>query len=152
MTMPWWGWMIIGALLFGSELLIVDAGFYLVFLGIAAALTGLVELAGLGLEPWLQWLLFSVIAVLSMVLFRKKLYAKLRGAGIGYETGPAGEVVTVEQTLQPGETGRLAYRGTEWTVVNASDETFEQGQHVQIVSVDGLKLKLGTVKSSSPGE
>ena len=62
--MPWWGWMIIGALLFGSELLIVDAGFYLVFLGIAAALTGLVELAGLGLEPWLQWVLFSVIALL----------------------------------------------------------------------------------------
>jgi membrane protein implicated in regulation of membrane protease activity len=143
--------MIIGALLFGSELLIVDAGFYLVFLGIAAALTGLVALAGVGLEPWLQWVLFSVIAVLSMVLFRRKLYARLRGSGIGYETGPAGEIVTVEQALQPGESGRLAYRGTEWTVVNCSDEIFEQGQHVQIVSVDGLKLKLDIVKSSTRG-
>ena len=53
--MPWWGWMIFGAILIGSELMIVDAGFYLVFIGIAAALTGLIELAGLGLEPWLQW-------------------------------------------------------------------------------------------------
>ena len=35
--MPWWGWIIFGALLLGSELLIVDAGFYLVFIGIAAA-------------------------------------------------------------------------------------------------------------------
>ena len=145
--MPWWGWMIVGALLLGSELLIVDAGFYLVFIGIAAALTGLVELAGLGLEPWVQWILFSAIALVLMVFFRKKIYAKLRGSGIGYETGPTGEIVTVEQPLQPGETGRLAYRGTEWTVVNTSDQAFEQGQHVQISSVDGLTLKLDTVKT-----
>ena len=145
--MPWWGWMIVGALLLGSELLIVDAGFYLVFIGIAAAITGLVELAGLGLEPWVQWILFSVIALVLMVFFRKKLYAKLRGSGIGYETGPTGEIVTVEQPLQPGETGRLAYRGTEWTVINTSDQAFEQGQHVQISNVDGLTLKLDTVKT-----
>ena len=145
--MPWWGWMILGALLLGSELMIVDAGFYLVFLGIAAAITGLVELTGIGLEPWVQWILFSIIALVLMVFFRKKLYAKLRGSGIGYETGPTGEIVTVEQALQPGETGRLAYRGTEWTVINTSEQAFEQGQHVQIRSVDGLTLKLGAVKT-----
>ena len=150
--MPWWGWIILGALLFGSELLIVDAGFYLVFIGIAAALTGVVELVGIELEPWLQWALFSAIALASMVLFRQKLYAKLRGSGVGYEVGPTGEVVTVEQTMQPGESGRLAYRGTEWTVVNTSDQVFEQGQHVQISSVQGLTLNLDTVKNSSPGE
>ncbi len=145
--MPWWGWIIFGAVLLGSELLIVDAGFYLVFIGIAAAITGLVELSGVSLEPWVQWILFSVIALIFMVLFRKKLYAKLRGSGVGYETGPAGEIVTVEQSLQPGETGRLAYRGTEWTVVNNSAQAFEQGQHVQISSVDGLTLKLDSVKT-----
>jgi membrane protein implicated in regulation of membrane protease activity len=144
--------MIFGALLLGSELLIVDAGFYLVFIGVAAALTGLVELAGAGLEPWLQWAVFSIIALVMMVLFRKKLYAKLRGSGVGYKIGPAGEIVTVEQELQPGDSGRLAYRGTEWTVVNISDEAFEQGQHVQISSVVGLTLKLDTVKSKEQGE
>ena len=50
--MPWWGWMIFGALLLGAELLGVDAGFYLVFIGLAAALTGLLELAGLGLAAF----------------------------------------------------------------------------------------------------
>jgi len=149
--MPWWGWMIFGAILFGSELLIVDAGFYLVFIGIAAALMGAIELAGANLEPWLQWALFSIISLVSMVLFRKQLYDKLRGSAIGYNVGPAGEIVTVEQTLQPGETGRLAYRGTEWTAVNNSDQVMEQGQHVQISSVDSLTLKLDTVKSSTTG-
>ena len=149
--MPWWGWIIFGAVLLGSELLIVDAGFYFVFIGIAAALTGLIGLAGIGLEPWLQWVVFSIIALVSMILFRKKLYDKLRGSAVGYETGPAGEIVTVEQTLQPGESGRLAYRGTEWTVVNGSDQVMEQGQHVQISSVESLTLKLDTVKGSTTG-
>ncbi|MDH3221003.1 MAG: NfeD family protein [Gammaproteobacteria bacterium] len=143
--MPWWGWMIFGALLLGSELLAVDAGFYLVFIGIAAAITGLVELTGIGLEPWVQWILFSVISIVLMVLFRKKLYARLRGSGVGYETGPAGETVTVEQALAPGETGRMSYRGTQWTIVNDSGLPFEQGQRVRISRVDGLTLKLDKI-------
>jgi membrane protein implicated in regulation of membrane protease activity len=149
--MPWWGWMIFGAILLGSELLVVDAGFYLVFIGIAGAIVGLIELTGVGLEPWLQWVLFSVISLFLMVLFRKKLYDKLRGSAAGYQVGPAGEIVTVEQTLQPGESGRLAYRGTEWTAVNTSEQVMEQGQHVQINSVDSLTLKLDAVKDSSQG-
>lgn len=146
--MPWWGWMIIGALLLGSELLGVEAAFYLVFIGIAAFVTGLVELAGAGLEPWMQWILFSVIAVVLMVFFRKKLYAKLRGQEVGYETGPAGEIVTVEQALEPGQSGRMAYRGTDWTIVNDSDQALAAGQRVRIGRVDGLKLNLETIKES----
>ena len=35
--MPWWGWITIGAILLGSEMLLIDAQFYLVFLGLAAS-------------------------------------------------------------------------------------------------------------------
>ncbi len=144
--MPWWGWMIIGAILLGSELLGVEAAFYLFFLGVAAILTGLVELAGVGLELWMQWILFSIISIVLMVLFRKKLYAKLRGQGVGYETGPAGEIVTVKDALAPGQSGRMSYRGTQWTIVNDSDEDFVAGQRVRISHVDGLKLNLESIK------
>jgi membrane protein implicated in regulation of membrane protease activity len=48
--MEWWGWMILGAMLLGAELTFLDAAFYLVFLGIAAAITGLVLLSGVTLE------------------------------------------------------------------------------------------------------
>jgi len=140
--MPWWGWMIFGAFLLGSELLGVDAGFYLVFVGLAAVLTGLLEVAGVTLEPWVQWLTFSVLALMLMVFFRKKLYEKLRGDGVGYEVGPAGEFIEMVETLEPGQSGRLSYRGTDWTVVNDGDSTVEKGNRVRIDHVDGLKLKV----------
>ena len=87
----------------------------------------------------------AMLALVLMVLFRKKLYAKLRGAGVGYETGPAGEIVTVGEALEPGARGRIAYRGTEWTIVNASDQAFSAGQQVQISRVDGLTLILDQI-------
>jgi membrane protein implicated in regulation of membrane protease activity len=150
--MPWWGWIIFGALLLGSELLVIDAGFYLVFIGIAAAITGLIELTGIGLEPWLQWILFSVIALMFMVLFRKKLYDMLRGSGVGYDSSPVGEIVRLEQTLQPGDKTRLELRGTNWTAVNDSKQILAAGSRVQISRVDGLTLKLDIINEQEKGE
>ena len=140
--MPWWSWMIIGALLLGAELLGVDAAFYLVFIGFAAFLVGLAELAGIGLEVWVQWILFSVLAVVLMVFFRRKLYGMMRGSAEGYATGPAGETVIVADPLEPGQSGRLNYRGTDWTVVNDGGAAIGAGEQARIIAVDGLKLKL----------
>ena len=146
--MPWWGWMIFGALLLGSELLGVDAAFYLVFIGVAAALTGLIEVAGLELEPWVQWITFSVLALASMALFRKKLYQKLRGGGIGYDASPTGDTIKLEEALQPGEKGRVSYRGTDWTVLNAGSNVVEKGASIQISGIDGLTLKINDSNES----
>jgi len=138
--MPWWGWMIFGALLFGSELMVVDAGFYLVFIGLAAALTGFIDVAGFELEQWVQWIVFSALALVSMAFFRKGLYQRLRGPVDGYEVGPAGDFIEMEETLQAGKKGRIFYRGTDWTVLNAGSEAAEKGVSVQISRVDGLTL------------
>lgn len=45
-TMPWWSWILLGALLLGSEML-VDSGFYLLFLEFAGLLVGAAGLAGI---------------------------------------------------------------------------------------------------------
>mgnify|MGYP002632341543 CR=1 FL=1 len=140
--MPWWGWIIFGAFLLGSELMMVDAGFYLVFIGIAAMLTGLVELSGAGLEPWLQWLLFAVISLVAMVFFRRKVYDMLRGSKTDYAQGPVGDSVQLSETLAPGERCRMPFRGTDWTVLNAGTKTVEKGTYAQIAQVDGLTLKI----------
>ena len=52
--MQWWAWIAIGAILLGSELTLVNAQFYLVFLGISALIVGVLQLAGLVTADWLQ--------------------------------------------------------------------------------------------------
>jgi membrane protein implicated in regulation of membrane protease activity len=138
--MPWWGWMIIGFLLLGSELLVVDAAFYLVFVGVAAILTGLLGMAGVAMEYWAQWLVFSALALVSMVLFRRRLYAKLRGQGVEYKDGIAGEIIRLEQSLEPGGSCRLNYRGTTWTVTNRGAGPIAAGADVVIDKTDGLTI------------
>lgn len=142
--MPWWGWMIFGAFLLGSELLGIDAAFYLVFIGLAAVLTGFFEVFGIDLEPWVQWLAFAGIGLTLMVFFRRKVYRKLRGDGVGYDNGLAGEFVQINETLQPGDSGRLTFRGTDWTVVNDGETTVDKGSKVRISRVDGLTLKINS--------
>ena len=43
--MSWWSWMIGGAILLGAELGLVNAQFYLVFVGSAALVVGLISVA-----------------------------------------------------------------------------------------------------------
>ena len=145
--MPWWGWIIFGALLLGSELLFIDAAFYLVFIGLAGIITGIVDLFGISLEYWAQWILFAGLSLVAMVLFREQLYKKLRGGiGTGYETGPAGDTIKLDQNLAPGESCRMPYRGTTWTVLNAGDKAMVSSENVRIHSVEGLTLKVEKIQ------
>src|SRR3979490_3408042 len=120
--MQWWAWIAVGAILLGSELAFVDAQFYLVFVGASAFVVGMLQLAGVGLPAWLQWLIFAVLAATAVFTFRKRLYeSKPRGLP-AMKGGPAGEIVTMPMALPPGETCRLEYRGGSWSAVNAGKE------------------------------
>lgn len=142
--MTWWSWLILGAILLGAELIAIDAQFYLVFLGVSAALVGLAALFGLSMPEWAQWMLFAVLALLSMFTFRKQLYEKIRGEARGFRETLAGNSVTVNVTLEPGKETRLQFRGSDWTAVNVGDKAIETGSRATIVSVDGLTLHIAS--------
>jgi membrane protein implicated in regulation of membrane protease activity len=143
--MPWWGWVIFGSFLLGSELFLVDVGFYLVFIGIAAILTGLAGLLGLGLEPWAQWLLFAGLGLVSMVFFRQRLYNMLKGSSTDYDDGLSGEVILLDESLSPGASCRQTYRGTTWTVVNRGEQAISKGDEATIDRVEGLSLIISNI-------
>lgn len=138
--MTWWGWMILGAVLLSAELFAVDAQFYLVFLGVSAALVGLAGLLGVVMPEWVEWLTFAIIALIFFVTFRRALYDKIRGGGQGYQTAIAGGRVTVEADLAPGDEARTEYRGSEWTVRNVGESPVNGGTHAKVVKVDGVTL------------
>lgn len=144
--MPWWGWLVVGAMLLAVEMFVLDAQFYLVFLGVSAAVVGLVGLSGLDLPAWSQWLLFAILALVAMVSFRKRVYELVRGrTGHVEERLTVGDRVTVPVRLEPSQTCRVDYRGSSWTARNVDEMPIEAGREAVIARVDGLVLMVRPV-------
>ena len=76
--MQWWAWITVGALLLGSELTFVNAQFYLVFIGAAALTVGFLDIAAALPADWMQWSLFALLAAVSLVAFRRRVYERIR--------------------------------------------------------------------------
>jgi|SRR5580698_10141592 membrane protein implicated in regulation of membrane protease activity len=137
--MTWWGWTIAGAILLGAELLFVNAQFYLVLIGSAAILVGLASVL-LPLADWLQWALFAVLAIVSMLTFRSRIYRRFHGTLPHVESGPRGGIITLPAALAAGDSCQAEYGGTFWTVRNVGSTPLPAGSHARIVSVENLTL------------
>jgi membrane protein implicated in regulation of membrane protease activity len=139
--MLWWLWLVLGLLLAGLELL-TPGGFFLIFFGTAALAIGV--LAGLDLAGpiWLQWLLFSVLSVVSLLFFRNPLLARIR-SGTDAATpidSLVGEIATPLEDISPDAIGRAELRGTTWTARNGDRVPVARGQRCLVQRVDGLML------------
>jgi hypothetical protein len=135
--------MVLGIGLLGVEMFVIDAQFYLVFIGLSAAIVGLLGLVGIDLPDWSQWLAFSVLSVVAMVAFRRRVYEMLRGsAGHVDERLTIGDRVVVDARIEPGQTGRVEYRGSSWNARNTGAQAIEPGREAVISQVDGLTLHI----------
>jgi membrane protein implicated in regulation of membrane protease activity len=139
--MPWWGWFVLAAGLLSFELFVIDAQFYLVFLGISAALVGLLDLADPTMVAWQQWLAFAVLALVTMIAFRDRVYQLVRSR-TGHVEQPLtlGDRVVIPVRLEPGQTCRAQYRGSSWTARNVDQQAIDAGKEAVISHVDGLTL------------
>jgi membrane protein implicated in regulation of membrane protease activity len=139
--MPWWAWLVLAAALLGFELFVIDAQFYLVFLGVSAALVGLFGLTFDLLPAWQQWLLFAVISIVAMLAFRNRVYQLVRGrTGEVEQRLTLGDRIVIPVRLEPGQTCRAEYRGSSWSARNVDQQTIDAGKEAVIAHVDGLTL------------
>ena len=139
--MPWWGWIVLGALLLGGEML-VPLDFWLLFIGLAALATGIVAAAAPGLSDATQWALFGVFAAASVLGFRRALrgYWPRTPGSARVDDTLVGEVGRVLETLAPGAVGKVELRGSPWSARCLDEETVEAGARVRVERVDGLQL------------
>jgi membrane protein implicated in regulation of membrane protease activity len=126
--------------LFGVELLAVDAQFYLIFAGLAAVAVGLLGLVGLDMPGWAQWISFAVLAVALLFTLRKQIYTKFMGKPLGHVATDVHQRIVVAEELAPGKSCRVEYRGSGWTAVNVGSHAIPPGGTARIDSVDGLTL------------
>jgi len=139
--MTWWYWMVLGLALLGAEMT-TPGGFYILFFGLAALIVGTL----VGLEAvqtdWVQWLLFSLVAVASLLVFRGPLLAKLGDGRVGHRDidSMVGETAIPLEPLAVGDTGKAELRGTTWTAKNVGSHQIQKGERGKVTRVEGLTL------------
>ena len=84
MDMQWWHWAVLGLVL-GLFEIATPGGFFIVFFGLGAIVVSLLAATGVAGPLWVQWILFSAISVVSLLVFRDPLLRKIRASE---HTGP----------------------------------------------------------------
>jgi membrane protein implicated in regulation of membrane protease activity len=138
--MPWWGWIVVGALLLGAELL-VPTDFWLVFIGLAAIAVGLVATLA-PLSDSAEWALFGAFAAVSVLFFRRLVRGRFPSlpSDARADDTLVGEAGRALEALEPGAIGRVELRGSTWNARNAGGAALEPGARVRVERVEGLTL------------
>ena len=139
--MVWWYWMLLGLVLLGVEM-VTPGGFYILFFGLAALIVGGLTGLGFAQAEWLQWLLFSGLAILSLLIFRGPLLAwmKRQDRDLPAVDSIAGESAIPLEDLAAGGTGKAELRGTTWTAHNAGPVPLKKGQRCNVERIEGLTI------------
>jgi membrane protein implicated in regulation of membrane protease activity len=138
-----WAWIILGLVLIGLELL--APGVFLIWLGLAAIVTGLLD-GAFGLSWQASSLAFAVISVATVVLGRMIGRSSAQSdthAALLNQRGQAlvGRVFTLETPIKDGE-GRIRVDDSSWRVTGA--DRFA-GAKVRVVRVEGSTLVVDDV-------
>jgi membrane protein implicated in regulation of membrane protease activity len=144
-----WYWIALGLLLVVLELA-APGGFYFIFFGVGALVVGLLASFDLAGPAWAQTLLFSLLSLLSLVLFRSRMVSKLQGSKRATDMDTlVGEVGTLSGELPAGGVGKVELRGTAWSAKNTSQVTLTRGDRCVVVRVEGLTLHVGPEGAAS---
>jgi membrane protein implicated in regulation of membrane protease activity len=136
----WWWWVVAGFALLGLEIL-TPGGFFVMFFGIAGVVVGMLTLAGLVQQTWMQWLLFSVLSVVFTTVFRKPLLVRFQQLTPDVPIDEIrGQGAVALETIKPGHKGKVELRGSAWNAINDGAEPLHKGDACRVVEVRGLQL------------
>jgi inner membrane protein len=140
--MAWWAWIIAGFVLLVIELA-TPGGFYFLFFGLGAGTIGLAKLLGFSGPPWLEWLLFTLVSVTSLGLFRRRLLVRFTARGLSVPDDVdqmVGLSAIATDIIPPGAEGKVQMRGATWSARNLGSEPIVPGQQCTVQKMDGLVL------------
>lgn len=149
--MDWWLWVIAGLALLAVEMLIPGLIVFL-FFGAAALVLGLLEGLGIAGPIWFQWVLFSLLSVVSLMTLRGRMLARLHrrtASEPGIDTLD-GQIVVLLTDLTPGQPAKAELRGASWSAVGTRGETLPKGARCIVETVEGLTLHIRAAEGAQP--
>lgn len=136
--MTWWLWLLVGLALLAIEMA-TPGGFFAFFFGLSALAVGVLAALGWAGPVWLQWLLFSALAVAGLALARAPLRRLMAVSGPQRPIDSlVGEIATVLEEWSAGGVGRVELRGSSWNARGAA--ALSRGQRCVVERVEGLTL------------
>lgn len=138
-TMDWWIWLAGGFVLLVAEL-VTPSGFFIMFFGIGAILTGVATSAGLLSGPVAQWFVFTAVSVASLLLFRGKIQSRVEPASRPAVDSLVGQIALPASDIEPGAVGRVMLRGASWEARNEGHTLLVANQRCRVKHVSGLQL------------
>jgi membrane protein implicated in regulation of membrane protease activity len=139
--MAWWVWVLGGLVLLVAEVT-TPGGFFAVFFGAGAILVGVLKALGWAGPAWAEWLVFTVLSVVSLALFREPLTRRFHLSSGKPVDRLEGETAVVIEDVPPGGVGRAEMRGAAWTARTRSDLPLGKGRRCRVERVEGLTLWL----------
>ena len=137
--MEWWIWTLFGLLLLLTEL-VTPGGFYFIFLGIGAVIVGVLAGFGAAGPLWVQFILLSVLSLVTLWLFRGKLLQLTEGAPEQNVDSLIGETAVASDQIAANGIGKAEMRGTAWNARNIGDKPLKRGERARVERVEGLTL------------
>lgn len=137
--MEWWIWILIGLLLALAEIA-TPGGFYFIFFGVGAVVVGVLAGFDTAGPLWFQIILFSLVSIGALSLFRDKLLRITRGRGRHNIDSLIGEVAVAIDEIAINAIGKAEMRGTSWTARNIGTRPLLRGERARVERVEGLTL------------
>ena len=132
-----WSWLILGAILLALEIMV--SGIFMLWLGLAAMVTGLATLL-FSVNVQAQLIIFAITSVITVLIGRKLFAARNNDTDQPYLNQRRGQLIgktfVVTSSIENGR-GKVKIGDTVWT---AEGPDTQIGDRVRVIGVDGNRV------------
>lgn len=119
---------------------IVAPAFFFVFFAFSGLVVAALSFFGLLADLAVQITIFSLLAIASLALLRRKFMEGLKSPGLATSMG--GESLTVDNDIPSKGEAQISYQGSVWTALNSGADSLKKGDKAYIVRTEGVRLIL----------
>jgi len=138
MHIAWWYWICLGLFLLLFEA-ITPGGFFLLFIGIAAIIVGILALSVY--TAWIQITLFAVLSAVLIVTLRNPMVKRVRKTTREADQPELiGETARAVEMIGAGKDGKIELRGSIWHARNSDSSDLPENAACTITAREGIHL------------